>query len=164
MTFALGTAEKLIIIERLLNSGFPGRENLWEIIKHDSAFVEIYQLFEETDLAKLLQNRDVITLMIPNDNSIRQYENLFSDPRFLWKVLSNHIFTGSWTENILAASNGIVLTAIGGATYLVKIIDGEIYLSFYQPGENPAGKLVRIRNSDIEASNGVLHILENFLI
>jgi uncharacterized surface protein with fasciclin (FAS1) repeats len=102
--------------------------------------------------------------MIPNDNSIRQYENLFSDPRFLWKVLSNHIFTGSWTENILAASNGIVLTAIGGATYLVKIIDGEIYLSFYQPGENPAGKLVRIRNSDIEASNGVLHILENFLI
>jgi len=149
------------IIKNLLHLTYCDKPNLWTILKKNHLFREIHQLFESAQLVEFVKTQPALTILIPSDAVVDKLNDFIGkDTDFLREILMNHMFFGVVSTEVFYSANGEIITACGGGQYRVIFEDGEIYLSFLLEGKSHR---IHIRNNNVEASNGVLHLVETFL-
>ncbi len=109
------------------------------------------------DLTSVLQGEGPFTVFAPTNDAFDNLEDgvletLLDNPDVLAEVLQYHVVSGKVMSTDL--SNGDVVTLLSGKSINVSIMDGIVTLN------NSA----MVTNADIEASNGVVHIIDEVLL
>lgn len=109
------------------------------------------------DLTSVLQGNGSFTVFAPTNAAFDKLENgvletLLNNPDVLAEVLQYHVVNGKVMSMDL--SNGDVATLLSGKTINVSIMDGILKLN------NSA----MVTSADIEATNGVVHIIDEVLL
>lgn len=109
------------------------------------------------DLTSVLQGDGPFTVFAPTNDAFDNLEEgvletLLDNPDLLAEVLQYHVVSGKVMSTDL--SDGDVETLLSGKSINVSIVDGVVTLN----------GSATVTNADIEASNGVVHIIDEVLI
>jgi uncharacterized surface protein with fasciclin (FAS1) repeats len=118
------------------------------------------------ELAETLSGGEY-TVFAPTDEAFQPLvddgtvDTLLEDPSgALTDILLNHVVEGTvMAEDVVALGDGAEVTTVGGGTLTVNIADdGTVSLT------DGAGNTINITTTDIETSNGVIHVIDGVLL
>jgi uncharacterized surface protein with fasciclin (FAS1) repeats len=107
---------------------------------------------------------DPITLLAPTDQAFRNLlastdmsqDELFNNDRLLTDILQYHLVEGAFTVQDFRAANG---------TSIVTRLDNEaFFVSVNEAGEVRLNRVVEFLETDIRASNGIIHVVDEVLL
>lgn len=126
-------------------------QNLLERLKTVEEATELIQALESTGLDQVVAGSDVYTVFIP---PVGSFSN--ANETELKSLVANHIVFGRYFKENLADS--LVLRAVSGKFFVVSNTDGA-------PKVNNRISLLNVGETitDIEASNGVIHQIEQVI-
>jgi uncharacterized surface protein with fasciclin (FAS1) repeats len=128
-------------------------ESIYNTIQNDSSLSVYAQSILGTELASNLNSgNEVYTVFVPSDSAF-SVAALPTTELGLRNILNYHVLTGEVSGIELLNLDNQSLQALNGQTVLVDIRGGEIYI-------NNSKVIIR----DIEASNGVIHVIDAVLI
>lgn len=114
-------------------------------------------------LVETLQGTGPYTVFAPTNNAFDALPSGTVDTLLkpenvetLKSVLTYHVVAGKVMSSDL--KDGQVITTVQGASLTVKITDGKVYLI------DAKGNQVMVEKADIEASNGVVHVIDGVLL
>ena len=131
--------------------------NIVELATSTSDLSTLVTAITTADLTSVLQGEGPFTVFAPTNAAFDNLEDgvlqtLLDNPDLLAEVLQYHVVSGQVMSTDL--SNGEVSTLLSGKTIDVSITDGVVTLN------NNA----MVTNADNEASNGVVHIIDEVLL
>ncbi len=127
-------------------------KDIMETIKADASLGTLATSLEKTNLAEKLKGAGPYTLFAPNNEAFSRMdiEKFLQDPKVLTETLTYHLVAGKYSaKEIHEMGSGKLVTETGKAL-TVELDEGEVVVD--------NGKFV---TSDIECSNGVIHIIDN---
>lgn len=132
-----------------------------EVATEAGTFTTLAGLLTEADLVATLSGEGPFTVFAPPDSAFEAVpqailDTLGADPELLSTVLTYHVVAGKVLSSDL--SDGQVVETVAGATLTVKIDGGNVFLV------DGAGQEVQVTTADIEASNGVIHVIDAVLL
>lgn len=125
-------------------------------------FATLVELVTAADLASTLSGDGPFTVFAPTNDAFATVptdvlEGLGADTKALTAVLTYHVVPGT----VMAAdlSDGQEVTTVEGTTFTVAIADdGAVSLT------DGAGQTIPVVSTDVEASNGVIHVIGGVLL
>lgn len=145
----------------LLPPGFDATEpqlSISEIAAADGRFTTLVTALEAAGLVETLAGEGEFTVFAPTDDAFAALpegtvESLLEDPMgALRDVLLYHVTIGALpAETVLTLDSA---PTIQGQTVSIKVMDGEVTLN-----DN-----VKVVITDIEASNGIIHVIDGVLL
>lgn len=123
-------------------------QTILEKLKTNSQTSQFAKALEKTGTADRLKESGPFTVFAPTNSA---FENLSAGQRSNNNLLLNHILTGMATERSLRAMSDI--TCLSGQTVSIH----------NQNGKNLAIESNRIIQSNIRATNGVIHIIDGVI-
>jgi uncharacterized surface protein with fasciclin (FAS1) repeats len=115
-------------------------------------------------LEETLRGDGPFTVFAPTDDAFDALpdgtvESLLEDPSGdLTDILTYHVVEGAVFAEDVAGLDGEEVTTVNGATFTVNVTDGGVTLT------DGAGNEVTVVQTDIEASNGVIHVVDSVLM
>jgi uncharacterized surface protein with fasciclin (FAS1) repeats len=115
-------------------------------------------------LEETLRGDGPFTVFAPTDDAFDALpdgtvESLLEDPSGdLTDILTYHVVEGAVFAEDVAGLDGEEVTTVNGATFTVNVTDGGVTLT------DAAGNEVTVVQTDIEASNGVIHVVDSVLM
>jgi uncharacterized surface protein with fasciclin (FAS1) repeats len=107
-------------------------------------------------LVDILNGPGPFTVFAPNNEAFAKI-TVPSDKGVLTKILTYHVVAGNFSTDDLY--KGRVLTTVNGQTLkVIKNKHGEVKL------KSSSGNIVTILTSDVDATNGTVHIIDNVLL
>jgi uncharacterized surface protein with fasciclin (FAS1) repeats len=140
-------------------SSEPG--TILEVATEAGNFTTLAALLTQADLVATLSGEGPFTVFAPTDAAFEAVppallETVGADNELLTTVLTYHVVAGKVASSDL--SDGQVITTLQGGTLTVKIDGGKVLLV------DGAGQEVAVTTADVEASNGVIHVLGGVLL
>jgi uncharacterized surface protein with fasciclin (FAS1) repeats len=144
-------------------------DDLFQVAAANGNLGMMMQLIRASSYAEKLKTGGPFTIFAPSDNfgfmeieDSSLFDELLVDADRRERFLSFHIVPGKVTSAEL--NFGTLATALPGATLtILRRPDGTIQvLGQHQGGPRPNGG--RIIDADIEASNGVIHVINSILL
>ena len=140
-------------------SNEPG--TILEVATEAGTFTTLAGLITEADLVATLSGEGPFTVFAPTDAAFEAVpqeilDTVGADVDLLTTVLTYHVVAGKVLSSDL--SNGQVVETVAGETLTVKIEGGKVLLV------DGAGQEVEVTTPDIEASNGVIHVIGGVLL
>ena len=135
--------------------GEPGPTmNIREIAEADGRFTTVLALVEQAGLTALLEGFDEYTVFAPTDDAFAALdpavtEAVMNDPQLLAGVLALHVVAGKANAESVVA--GTLVETLGG------------YVSVAVEGEAVAVGGAPVSATDIMATNGVIHVIDNVI-
>ncbi len=135
-----------------------------EVASANSSFSTLVAAVQAAGLIDDLSARGPFTVFAPTNGAFGTLLNelgvtandLFADTDLLTEVLLYHVVAGEVrAADILGASLPLTVTTLGGAELVVNVAGGRVSL-------NNGRATVEI--ADIDASNGVIHVIDNVLL
>ena len=127
-----------------------------EIATEDGRFNTLVTALVEADLAETLSGEGTFTVFAPTDDAFAALpegtlEGLLADKEALSGVLLYHVL-GSvvMAESVVEVSEA---TTLQGSDIAVEVVDGKVFVNDSQ-----------VIITDLEASNGVIHVIDKVLI
>jgi uncharacterized surface protein with fasciclin (FAS1) repeats len=129
-----------------------------EIAAGDRNFSTLVSLVKRAGLAKTLSGGE-FTVFAPTNAAFRKVPKktlaaLGKDRKLLRSVLLYHAVPGTVKAETVVTLNGKRVKTVNGASLRVRIAGGNVFLN----GNS------RVTKTDIEASNGVIHVINRVLI
>lgn len=129
--------------------------NIVETAKNAGTFNTLVAAVEAAGLAETLSGEGPFTVFAPTDEAFAALpegtvEGLLADPEALAAILTYHVVAGKVMSTDL--SNGMTAATVNGAEITIMIESGVMV--------NDANVIA----ADIEASNGVIHVIDKVLI
>ncbi|MEM9955710.1 MAG: fasciclin domain-containing protein [Chloroflexota bacterium] len=131
----------------------------------DAEFTILLQAIENADPSILatLQGSDDVTVFAPTDEAFENLlfstgltaEDLLSSP-LLTDILLYHVVAGRVTANDVIAQNGNLISTV--------LDDGAIAVSVADDGTVLLNDVVAVTQTDIVASNGIIHVIDDVLL
>lgn len=126
-----------------------------EIALENEGFETLVAAVTAADLVGVLQSEGPFTVFAPNDAAFAKLppntvQTLVQNPPQLARILTYHVAAGKWRQADLAAVDS--LTSVEGSPIPVR-----------------ANGIFEVKNAtviaaDIEASNGIVHVLDNVIL
>lgn len=137
-------------------------ETIVDIAAGNPDFSTLVDLVTTAGLAETLSGDGPFTVFAPTNDAFaavpaETLEALGADTEALTAVLTYHVVAGK----VMAAdlSDGQVVTTVEGTTFTVNIADdGAVTLT------DGAGQTIEVVDTDIEATNGVIHVVGGVLL
>lgn len=136
-------------------------QNVVELAVATDTLSTLVTAVTEADLATTLSGEGPFTVFAPTNDAFAALpdgtlDSLLADIPALTDVLTYHVVSGK----VMAAdlSDGQVVTTLQGGTLTVKIMNGSVML------EDAAGNMSEVVTADVEASNGVVHVINGVLL
>ena len=128
-----------------------------DIAAADGRFTTLVAALQAADLVDTLKSDGPFTVFAPTDDAFAALpagtvDGLLSDIPALTKVLLYHVVSGE-----VMASDVVNLTSattVEGSDITITVKDGEVYLN----------DTVKVIITDIQASNGVIHVIDGVLL
>ncbi|MEM8810365.1 MAG: fasciclin domain-containing protein [Cyanobacteria bacterium P01_G01_bin.38] len=126
-----------------------------EIALENEGFETLVAAVKAADLVEVLQSDGPFTVFAPNDAAFAKLppntvNNLVQNPPQLARILTYHVVPGKWRKADLAAFDS--LDSVEGSPIPIRAKD---------PFEVKNATVVA---ADIEASNGIIHVLDNVIL
>uniref|UniRef100_A0A8C2ZPI7 Periostin, osteoblast specific factor b n=1 Tax=Cyclopterus lumpus TaxID=8103 RepID=A0A8C2ZPI7_CYCLU len=123
----------------------PAQQSIFEILTENGGFKIFLSLMEDAGLTDLLKQEGDFTLFVPNDNCFKPLRDINALRTILLYHFNNGIFIGGGLET--------------GVTNLLKSLQG----SNLRANNSMLVNSVQVPDSDIMATNGVIHIINQVL-
>ena len=151
---AIGTAELTGTPVMTGTTGATGMD-IVDTAMASTAFSTLVRALNAAGLVETLKGQGPFTVFIPSDEAFAKLpadtlSGLLSDQQRLTNLLSYHVVQGRLTASDL--TDGATLTTLSGEELRVRVENGVVYI-------NDA----RVEQSDIQASNGVIHVIDTVL-
>ncbi|XP_037125727.1 periostin-like isoform X1 [Syngnathus acus] len=135
----------------------PSEKTTYDILKADGRFKIFLALIETADLSELLKQEGSFTVFAPTDDAFADLSQedmalLKRDPTALRTILLYHISRGIFINGGLE----------GGVTNLLKTLQGR-NLQVLSVNDSIHVNSVDVPDSDLMATNGVIHVVKNLL-
>ncbi|KPP87970.1 fasciclin domain-containing protein [Erythrobacter sp. HL-111] len=146
----------------------PG--NIVEVAADDGSFTTLVAAINAAELGDTLSGDGPFTVFAPTDEAFGKLpegtvETLTTDETDrLESILTYHVVEGlmdaaAVTEAIEAAGEeGLELETVGGPTLTATLVEGQVMLT------DAAGNMATVTATDVEASNGVIHVIDTVLM
>jgi uncharacterized surface protein with fasciclin (FAS1) repeats len=128
-------------------------------------FSTLITAVQAAGLEETLRGEGPFTVFAPSDAAFEALpegtlETLLEDPMGdLAGILTYHVVEGAVMAEDVAGMDGQEVTTVNGATFTVNVADdGSVSLT------DAAGNEVAVTSTDVEASNGVIHVVESVLM
>jgi len=148
--------EEIKIIEK--STPYPEKEVEKSIaeIAVDGGFNTLVAALDAADLVETLSGEGTFTVFAPTDEAFAalpdgMLEDLLADPNALKQILLYHVVGDVvMAETVVTLDNAETLE---GSTVAIEVVDGNVFLNDSQ-----------VTSTDIEASNGVVHVIDKVLV
>lgn len=135
----------------------PAEKTMYEVLTENGGFKIFLSLMEEADLADLLKQEGDFTLFAPSDKAFarlteRDLALLKSDINALRTILLFHINKGIFIGGGLETGVTNLLKSYQGNNNNVKFVNNTMLVNS-----------IKVPHSDIMATNGVIHFVDNVL-
>lgn len=159
------SADETAIAEEATAAG-----NIVEVAQGDESFSTLVAAVTAADLGTVLSGDGPFTVFAPANDAFAKLpegtvEKLTTDDvDTLTAILQYHVVEGSvdaatLTDAITAAGeDGYTVTTVGGGTFTAAVVDGAVVLT------DAAGNTSTVTTTDVEASNGVIHVIDTVLM
>lgn len=128
-------------------------------------FETLVTAVQAAGLEETLRGEGPFTVFAPTDEAFAALpegtlDTLLQDPTGdLAGILTYHVVEGEVMADAVAEMDGQEVTTVNGATFTVNVADdGSVSLT------DAAGNQVNVVETDIETSNGVIHVLDGVLM
>ena len=131
--------------------------NIVEIAVNNDSFKTLVAAVQAADLVEVLQSPGPFTVFAPVDDAFAKLppgtvQTLVENPPQLARILKYHVVLGKLTREDIAKVDTDTLTSVEGAPIRVKV------------GENFEVKNATVVAADIEADNGIIHVIDNVIL
>lgn len=135
-----------------------GEQNIVEIAAGDDRFETLVTAVQAAGLVDTLQGDGPFTVFAPTDDAFAALpagtlEALLADTDTLTKILTYHVVPGKVMAADVVGMNGQEAGTVQGENVMVKVDGGNVMI-------NDANVII----TDIEASNGVIHVIDKVII
>ena len=156
VTTTADDVEEIKIIEK--STPYPEKEVEKSIaeIAVDGGFNTLVAALDAADLVETLSGEGTFTVFAPTDEAFEalpdgMLEDLLADPNTLKQILLYHVVGDVvMAETVVTLDNAETLE---GSTVAIEVVDGNVFLNDSQ-----------VTSTDIEASNGVVHVIDKVLV
>ena len=155
-TTASEEVEEIKIIEK--STPYPEKETKQSIaeIAVDGGFNTLVAALDAADLVETLSSDGTFTVFAPTDDAFAalpegMLEELLADPETLKQILLYHV-----VGDVVMAETVVNLDeaeTLEGSMVAIDVVDGNVFLNDSQ-----------VTSTDIEASNGVVHVIDKVLV
>lgn len=126
-------------------------------VKADN-FDTLVTAVQEAGLVNALKGEGPFTVFAPTDEAFSELpegtlENLLANPDLLTEVLLYHVVEGKVMAEDVAGLNGTSVETLNGKEVKINIADGQVFINETQ-----------VITTDIEATNGVIHVIDSVLV
>lgn len=126
-----------------------------DIAVNNDSFKTLVAAVQAADLVEVLQSPGPFTVFAPVDDAFTKLppgtvQTLVENPPQLARILKYHVVPGKLTREDIAKVD--TLTSVEGAPIRVKV------------GENFEVKNATVVAADIEADNGIIHVIDNVIL
>lgn len=141
-----------------------------EVAQGDEGFSTLVAAVTAAGLGEVLSGEGPFTVFAPTNDAFAKLpegtvEKLTTeDTETLGTILKYHVVEGkvdaaTLTEAIAAAGEaGYTVTTVGGGTFTAAVVDGAVVLT------DAAGNTATVTGTDVEASNGLIHVIDTVLM
>ena len=135
-----------------------GEQNIVEIAAGDDRFETLVTAVQAAGLVETLQRDGPFTVFAPTDDAFAALpdgtlEALLADTDTLTKILTYHVVPGKVMAADVVGLNGQEAATVQGENVMVKVDGGNVMI-------NDANVII----TDIEASNGIIHVIDKVII
>lgn len=129
--------------------------SIMETIENEGNLDTFFKAIKSSGIEKLLQGSKPCTIFAPIDSAFEQLgkrtiDELFKTKEELATFISNHIASGKYKESDLSEENS--LETISGTSLAINALKGIVI-----------NNSVNVIESDIECTNGIIHIIDSVL-
>ncbi len=128
------------------------------------SFTTLAAALEAAELVETLKGDGPFTVFAPTDDAFAALpegtvDTLLEDPKGdLTDILTYHVVPGEVMAADVAGLDGQEVETVNGATFTVNVDGDAVTLT------DQAGNTVNVTQTDIEASNGVIHVIDAVLM
>ncbi|MGF1461231.1 MAG: fasciclin domain-containing protein [Leptolyngbyaceae cyanobacterium] len=127
-----------------------------DIALGNPGFETLVTAVKVADLVGVLQSEGPFTVFAPNDDAFAKLPpntvlNLVQNPPQLARILTYHVVAGKWSQVDLAETDS--LPSVEGSPIPIRVKEGKFEV-----------KNATVVAADIEASNGIIHVLDNVIL
>ncbi|MBZ0297929.1 MAG: fasciclin domain-containing protein [Anaerolineae bacterium] len=132
-------------------------DSIVDIAVNDGRFTTLVAAVQAAGLAETLAGEGPFTVFAPTDDAFAALpagtvEGLLADIPALTDVLTYHVVSGKvMAADVVGLDSA---TTVQGSDIAISVRDGEVYLN----------DTVKVIITDIEASNGVIHVIDGVLL
>ena len=156
--FFVAALSVMILLVGALPALAQGDKNIVEIAAGDDRFETLVTAVQAAGLVDTLQGEGPFTVLAPTDDAFAALpagtlEALLADTDTLTKILTYHVIPGKVMAADVVGLNGQEAGTVQGENVMVKVDGGNVMI-------NDANVII----TDIEASNGVIHVIDKVII
>jgi uncharacterized surface protein with fasciclin (FAS1) repeats len=148
----------LALVPALTMKSSAATQNIVQIASSNPDFSTLVTALKAADLVATLEGEGPFTVFAPTNKAFAKIKKadltaLLADKAALTKVLTYHVVSGKVMASAVMTMNGKMAKTVEGSEVKVSVM----------------GKTVRVNNAkvtsvDIEASNGVIHVIDTVLM
>ncbi|MEO0418637.1 MAG: fasciclin domain-containing protein [Pseudomonadota bacterium] len=159
------TADETAVAEEATAAG-----NIVEVAQGDETFSTLVAAVTAANLGGVLSGEGPFTVFAPTNDAFGKLpegtvEKLTTeDTDTLGAILQYHVVEGAVDAATLttaiteAGEDGYTVTTVGGGTFTAAVVDGAVVLT------DAAGNTSTVTTTDVEASNGLVHVIDTVLM
>lgn len=141
-----------------------------EVAQGDSQFSTLVSAVTAAGLGETLSGDGPFTVFAPNNAAFEKIDEATltelttNDTETLGNILQYHVVSGNIDSATLtqaitdAGEAGYTIDTVGGGTLTATVVDGNVVLT------DAAGGTSTVTATDVEASNGVIHVIDTVLM
>ena len=140
------------------NTGKTPMKNIVQVAVEAGSFSTLVAAVKAAGLAETLQGPGPFTVFAPSDPAFAKLpkgtvEGLLADKDKLASILTFHVLSGKVMAGDIVKTNGARPTTVNGLPLDIVVRDGKVYVNGAQ-----------VVSADIQASNGVIHVIDTVLL
>ena len=159
-SFAAALVAALLVPGTLVAQGYGNDDSktIVDVAVEAGSFETLVTAVKEAGLVETLSSEGPFTVFAPTDEAFAALpegtlESLLADKEALRAVLTYHVIPGKVMAADVMAAEKVQAETVQGATLDVRVMDGGVSV-------NDA----RVVQADIEASTGVIHVIDSVLL
>ncbi len=159
------TADETAVAEEATAAG-----TIVEVAQGDETFSTLVAAVTAAGLGDTLSGEGPFTVFAPTNDAFGKIDEATltelttNDTETLGAILQYHVVAGSIDAGTLTAAieeageGGYTVTTVGGGTFTASVVDGAVVLT------DAAGNTSTVTATDVEASNGLVHVIDTVLM
>ena len=134
-------------------------KNIVQVASGAPQFSTLVSLIKKAGLVKTLSGKGPFTVLAPTNAAFNKVPKdtlnaIAADKTLLTKVLTYHVVAGEVPASEVVKLNGKKVQTVEGSKITITVRDGKVFIN----------KTAKVTATDIEASNGVIHAINNVLV
>ena len=134
-------------------------KNIVQVASSAPQFSTLVSLIKKAGLVKTLSGKGPFTVLAPTNAAFAKVpkdtlDAIAADKAQLTKVLTYHVIPGKAPAAAVVKLNGKNVKTVEGATVAISVKDGKVFIN----------KTAKVTKTDIMASNGVIHQINQVLL